>query len=102
MAAIISLERCKKTSRSQTAPTAAREPPPEIVTTSTIPQILNRDMQGRLRHKMVVLRIARWVSNYIWHGILEQDALPEPLYQEDMSSKNPRWKGNYGPLFGGV
>ena len=73
----------------------------EIVTTSTIPQILNRDMQGRLRHKMVVLRIARWVSNFIWHHILEQPSLPEPLYVEDMSSKNPRWKGNYGPLFGG-
>jgi ribose-phosphate pyrophosphokinase len=72
----------------------------EIVTTSTIPQILNRDMQGRLRHKMVVLRIARWVSNFIWHEILEQTPLPEPLYHEDMSSKNPRWKGNYGPLFG--
>ena len=37
----------------------------EIVTTSTIPQILNRDMQGRLRHKMVVLRLARWISNSV-------------------------------------
>ncbi|MGI9256709.1 MAG: ribose-phosphate diphosphokinase [Salinispira sp.] len=65
----------------------------EIVTTSTIPQILNRDMQGRLRHKMVVLRIARWLSNYI-HLMLNPgaDALKEPRYIEDMSSKNPRWK----------
>ena len=65
----------------------------EIVTTSTIPQILNRDMQGRLRHKMVVLRIARWISNFI-HLMLNPDAkaLKLPHYTEDMSSKNPRWR----------
>ena len=65
----------------------------EIVTTSTIPQILNKDMQGRLRHKMVVLRIARWVSNYI-HLMLnpQERPLKQPHYVEDISSKNPRWK----------
>ena len=72
----------------------------EIVTTSSIPQILNRDMQGRLRHKMVVLRIARWISNYI-HMMMEPDSEPlkRPYYIEDMSSKNPRWKDPLGPLF---
>ncbi|KGE71462.1 ribose-phosphate diphosphokinase [Spirochaeta lutea] len=73
----------------------------EIVTTSTIPQILNRDMQGRLRHKMVVLRIARWMSSFLHMQIgAEHQPLPRPLYVEDMSSKNPRWKGGRpGPLF---
>ncbi len=72
----------------------------EIVTTSTIPSILNRDMQGRLRHKLVVLRIARWISNYIVQ-VLDPDlgGLSPPLYKEDMSSKNPRWRGKMGPLF---
>ena len=74
----------------------------EIVTTSTIPQILNRDMQGRLRHKMVVLRIARWISNFV-HLMLnpQAEALEQPYYSEDMSSKNPRWKNLPGPLFHG-
>jgi len=73
----------------------------EIVTTSSIPQILNRDMQGRLRHKMVVLRIPRWISNFLLqHTNLTEKPLSRPLYIEDMSSKNPRWKGrNVGPLF---
>ena len=72
----------------------------EIVTTSTIPKILNRDMQGRLRHKMVVLRIARWISDYITR-IPGMNGMPldGPLYTEDISSKNPRWKGQLGPRF---
>ncbi len=72
----------------------------EIVTTSTIPAILNRDMQGRLRHKLVVLKISRWISNYILK-LVDPDAeeLRPPLYKEDMSSKNPRWHGTMGPLF---
>jgi len=72
----------------------------EIVTTSTIPQILNRDMQGRLRHKMVVLRIPRWISHHLMLMLDPESAgLPKPLYIEDMSSKNPRYKGRLGPLF---
>ena len=72
----------------------------EIVTTSTIPVILNRDMQGRLRHKLVVLRVARWISSYILHMMdPEAEPLKSPLYKEDMSSKNPRWRGKMGPLF---
>ncbi len=72
----------------------------EIITTTTIPSILNRDVQGRLRHKMVVLSISRWISNNLIH-IIDKDAegLNPPLYSEDMSSKNPRWKGRAGPLF---
>lgn len=72
----------------------------EIVTTTTIPSILNRDVQGRLRHKMVVLSISRWISNYLISLIdKEAEGLKAPLYTEDMSSKNPRWKGRVGPLF---
>ena len=75
----------------------------EIVTTSTIPEILNRDIQGRLRHKMVVLRISRWVSSYVAKMIDPgSEPFSGPLYHEDMSSKNPRWKGKMGPLFSSV
>ncbi len=72
----------------------------EIITTTTIPSILNRDVQGRLRHKMVVLSISKWISNYLIH-LIDKDApeLKPPLYSEDISSKNPRWKGRVGPLF---
>jgi len=69
----------------------------EIVTSTTIPNILNRDIQGRLRRKMVVLRISRWISNYLV-SILDEDSKPLelPLYHEDMSSKNPRWLKKFG------
>lgn len=72
----------------------------EIVTTNTIPRILNRDMQGRLRSKMVVLLLERWIANYLRELLGGPGgALSGPLYREDMSSKNPRWKGKMGPLF---
>jgi ribose-phosphate pyrophosphokinase len=71
----------------------------EIVTTNTIPSILNRDMQGRLRHKMVVLLIERWISSHIFKMAGKPQHLRPPLYRENMSSKNPRWKGKMGPLF---
>ncbi|MBN2051340.1 MAG: ribose-phosphate pyrophosphokinase [Spirochaetales bacterium] len=71
----------------------------EIVTTDTIPGILNRDVQGRLRHKLVVLKIERWIAAYILGFLFPQaEPLKPPLYTEDMSSKNPRWKGRMGPL----
>ncbi|RKX87490.1 MAG: ribose-phosphate pyrophosphokinase [Spirochaetes bacterium] len=72
----------------------------EIITTTTIPSILNRDVQGRLRHKMVVLLISRWISNYLLQ-LLDNNhpGLKSPLYSEDMSAKNPRWIGKMGPLF---
>ncbi len=75
----------------------------EIVTTSTIPDILNRDVQGRLRHKMVVLQIARWMCNDIIKIIGDEEhLLSPPLYAEDMSSKNPRWRGKMGPLYSAI
>jgi len=75
----------------------------EIVTTSTIPDILNRDVQGRLRHKMVVLQLSRWVCNYILKIMdKENEQLSPPLYTEDMSSKNPRWRGRMGPLYSSI
>lgn len=71
----------------------------EIVVSNTIPQILNRDMQGRLRRKMVVLRISRWMAKYLGQTIGTKTlVVPPPYYIEDMSSKNPRWKGSLGPL----
>ena len=75
----------------------------EIVTTNTIPQILNRDMQGRLRRKMVVLKIESWVAQYLQEMIRGKPlGVAKPLYAIDMSSKNPRWKGRMGPLFSDV
>ena len=72
----------------------------EIVTTSTIPSILNRDVQGRLRRKLVVLRLERWIASHLYSRLSSVPGeLPEPHYAEDMSSKNPRWKGTMGPLF---
>jgi ribose-phosphate pyrophosphokinase len=71
----------------------------EIVTTNTIPQILNRDMQGRLRKRIVVLKIERWVASYMRQMLGATQPLAGPLYAEDMSSKNPRWRGTMGPLF---
>jgi ribose-phosphate pyrophosphokinase len=62
----------------------------EIITTSTLPSILNRDSQGRLRKKMAVLKINKWIAyhlnNYLNLGLTIQ----EPLYVESMSDKNPR------------
>jgi len=64
----------------------------EVITTNTLPSILNRDQQGRLRKKMLVLKIEKWLADFLfWH--LCQSHLPEgePLYTIDISSKNPRW-----------
>lgn len=63
----------------------------EILTLNTLPTVLNRDVQGRLRKKMVVLKIERWLAR----NLAEILGLPAPkgdsLYQIDMSSKNPRF-----------
>ena len=63
----------------------------EILTLNTLPTVLNRDVQGRLRRKMVVLKIEKWLARSLCEvlGI----ALPgaDTLYQIDMSSKNPRF-----------
>ncbi len=69
----------------------------EIITTNTIPSILNRDTQGRLRKKIVVLKLEKWIAK----NILEQFNLTNSkhkskgkskLYSVDMSAKNPRWR----------
>ncbi|MEE4382624.1 MAG: phosphoribosyltransferase family protein [Pseudomonadales bacterium] len=67
----------------------------EILTLNTLPTILNRDEQGRLRRKLVVLKIERWLARHL-SRILAIDSPvrtldPEALYQIDMSSKNPRF-----------
>jgi ribose-phosphate pyrophosphokinase len=67
----------------------------EIVTTNTLPQILNRDMQGRLRKKMLVLKLEKWIAAFLRKHLCD---VPIPrqqgLYSIDISSKNPRWRPN--------
>lgn len=63
----------------------------EILTLNSLPTILNRDEQGRLRRKMVVLKIERWLARSLREIVgLPADA-GNSLYQIDMSSKNPRF-----------
>lgn len=68
----------------------------EIITTNTIPSILNRDYQGRLRAKMAVLKTSRWLAHHLRRrfGLVEGD-LKGKWYQEDMSSRNPRSRFRY-------
>ncbi|MBU2865230.1 phosphoribosyltransferase family protein [Reinekea marina] len=64
----------------------------EILTLNTLPTILNRDEQGRLRKKMVVLKVEKWIAqelNKILGLAQTEDMNP---YKIDMSSKNPRFK----------
>lgn len=75
----------------------------QFITTNTIPNILNRDDQGRLRKKTVVLKIEQWIANALSH-CLENQRNPDDIYNHssvilakkwyeiDMSSKNPRHK----------
>jgi ribose-phosphate pyrophosphokinase len=63
----------------------------EILTLNTLPTVLNRDEQGRLRRKLVVLKIEKWLARNLF-SILEIPGAPDSdLYQIDMSSKNPRF-----------
>jgi ribose-phosphate pyrophosphokinase len=63
----------------------------EILTLNTLPTIQNRDEQGRLRKKMVVLKIEKWLARNL-REILDLPAQPDDaLYQIEMSSKNPRF-----------
>ncbi|MDB4972297.1 MAG: ribose-phosphate pyrophosphokinae [Myxococcaceae bacterium] len=70
----------------------------EILTLNTLPTILNRDTQGRLRRKLVVLKIEKWISRYL-RGYCGQPpgALRDDFYSVDMSSKNPRWRPSTRP-----
>jgi len=65
----------------------------EILTTNTLPTILNRDTQGRLRKKMVVIKIEKWIARFLldYFG-MDSSHLKHNFYAVDMSSKNPRWK----------
>jgi ribose-phosphate pyrophosphokinase len=67
----------------------------EIVTTNTIPSILNRDNQGRLRKKMVVLKIMKWIANYLCKRLELDIKINEPLYDFDISNKNKRAKAGF-------
>lgn len=62
----------------------------EIITTNTLPTILNRDHQGRLRKKMAVLKITKWIANYLNVDLKLGLTIKDPLYMEDISDKNPR------------
>ena len=66
----------------------------EILTLNTLPTILNRDSQGRLRRKLVVLKIEKWISRYLRTRTAAQTASSsrDDFYAVDMSSKNPRWR----------
>lgn len=66
----------------------------EIMTTNTIPIILNRDEQGRLRKKLCVLKIERWIASFILRLMgREVPGGSDAPYTVDMSSKHPRWAG---------
>ena len=72
----------------------------QFITSNTIPNVLNRDDQGRLRKKIVVLKIEKWIANAIRH-CLEEEELPDEIYginsvtqsnqyyEIDLSTKNP-------------
>ena len=72
----------------------------QFITSNTIPSVLNRDDQGRLRQKTVVLKIEKWIGNAILQCLIDGNP-PEAIYDEssvsqadgfyevDISSKNP-------------
>jgi len=65
----------------------------EIITTNTLPNILNRDMQGRLRRKMLVLKLERWIVTALMKNILGLAPIPHKCeYTIDISRKNDRWE----------
>ena len=64
----------------------------EILTLNTLPTILNRDEQGRLRKKLVVLKIEKWLAQELCNIIGVPHGQERHAYKIDMSSKNPRFK----------
>ena len=72
----------------------------QFISSNTITSVLNRDDQGRLRKKFVVLKIERWIGHAI-RQCLEFGQKPETIYDTsyvpeaesfyeiDISSKNP-------------
>lgn len=69
----------------------------DIVTTNTLPNILNRDMQGRLRRKMIVLKVERLIAHMLKQEVFGMNPpKDEALYSVDVSRKNPRWMSLVG------
>ncbi|MGB0371909.1 MAG: phosphoribosyltransferase family protein [Opitutales bacterium] len=65
----------------------------EILTLNSIPTILNRDTQGRLRKKLVVLKIEKWLALKLGEILgIPTMSHSDGFYQIDMSSKNARWR----------
>jgi len=64
----------------------------EILTLNTLPTILNRDEQGRLRKKLVVLKVEKWIAQELCAILEIPQAIENNPYKIDMSSKNPRFK----------
>lgn len=65
----------------------------EILTLNTIPSVLNRDSQGRLRKKMTVLKIEKWIARFLLQYLgMNAGKFEKDFYSVDMSSKNPRWR----------
>lgn len=73
----------------------------EFITTNTLPNVLNRDDQGRLRRKMVVMKIEKWIADALTHCIeggqppaerYGQYSVPfaDRFYTLDYSTKNHR------------
>ncbi|MDH4122272.1 MAG: phosphoribosyltransferase family protein [Deltaproteobacteria bacterium] len=73
----------------------------EFITTNTLPNVLNRDDQGRLRKKIVVLKIAHWIADALENCLeggenpaerygQEAVAFADRLYLQDYSSRNTR------------
>jgi ribose-phosphate pyrophosphokinase len=63
----------------------------EILTLNTLPTVQNRDVQGRLRRKMVVLKIEQWLARNLCEILGVPIQREGGLYQIEMSSKNPRF-----------
>lgn len=64
----------------------------EILTLNTLPTVLNRDVQGRLRKKLVVLKIEQWLARNLCDILGLPARHDDSMYHIDMSSKNPRFK----------
>jgi ribose-phosphate pyrophosphokinase len=62
----------------------------EFVTTNTLPNVLNRDDQGRLRRKIVVLKIENWIADAL-KNCLEAGQPPAERYNMDSVSVADRW-----------
>jgi len=80
----------------------------EFITTNTLPNVLNRDDQGRLRRKMAVMKIEAWIADALVH-CLEEGQPPEErygrqvvpfaerFYKLEYSSKNDRRNPAHDP-----